>query len=73
MAVKYQGGRAVPTNTAAIQVSADLERIASSLDAVSRRLKVASAGNPAMMRAAVKADSLRAEVWALSGLVKREA
>ncbi len=73
MAVKFQGGRAVNVNTAAIQVSADLERAAVALDKASRQLKVAANGDAALMRASAKADSLRAAVWELSALVKREA
>lgn len=60
MAMKFKGGRAVNVNTAAITISADLERAAVALDKASRQLKVASDGDAELMRASAKADALRA-------------
>lgn len=71
--MKVQGGRMIQVNTSAIQVSADLERAAVAIDKASRQLKVAAGGNAALMRASAKADALRASVWELSAMIKKEA
>ena len=58
-------------NTQAIQVSADVERLAIGLDKASRQLKVAAAGDAKLLQLAAKAADLQSQVWELSAAIKR--
>ncbi len=74
MAMKFAGGRAIPTSTPQVkQAAGNLARLASSVDDVSRTLKVQAAqtGNPKLNQLAAKASALRQQLFDLSKEIDR--
>lgn len=66
MAVRFQGGQAIPTSAnsaaSAKNASARLSNLASAVDEVARTLKRDSAGEPKLQALASEVDALRQQI-----------